>query len=120
LTLSGLLIDENIPRDVKEWLKKKHFATVDVSKTDLKGSKDRILAEYSAKNHLALLTMDRGFGQLFKTFPKQKLTLIIIRAKPASPANIIKILEKAQPKIDLQKIEGKLVIITKSKIRITS
>ena len=120
MPLRGSLLDENVPRDVKTWLEKKGFDNVNVSCTDLKGSRDSVLAEYAAKNHLMLVTLDKGFGQLYRTFPKGTLTVLIIRVKPASPANILKVLASAQPKIDKQNLEGKLIIVTRNRIRITS
>jgi predicted nuclease of predicted toxin-antitoxin system len=92
MPLRGSILDENVPRDVTAWLEKKGFGTVNVSETILKGSKDSVLAEYAAKNKLMLITLDKGFGQLYRTFPKGTLTILIIRAKPATPANIIKVL----------------------------
>jgi hypothetical protein len=35
-----MLVDENIPRDVEEWLSKKGFETVNISKLQLRGAKD--------------------------------------------------------------------------------
>jgi predicted nuclease of predicted toxin-antitoxin system len=118
--LSGSIVDENVPRDVRTWLEKKGFGNVNVSQTNLKGSKDYILATHAAKNHLILITLDKGFGQLHRTFPKGTLTVLVIRAKPATPANIINILDLAQAKIDPKKLEGKLIILSKNRIRITS
>jgi hypothetical protein len=53
-------------------------------------------------------------------FQKGTLTIIIIRAKPATPANIIETLTAAQKRINLKEIRNKLVIITKKRIRIIS
>jgi predicted nuclease of predicted toxin-antitoxin system len=47
--LTRILIDENIPRDVKEWLTKKGFDTISISQTHLKSAKDYAVAEYAAK-----------------------------------------------------------------------
>jgi len=118
--LRGSILDENVPRDVTEWLKKNGFNSIKVSDTNLKGSKDSILADYASKNHLMLITLDKGFGRLYRTFPKGTLTVLIIRTKQATPANIIKVLTSAQPKIDQKNLEGKLVILSKNRIRITS
>jgi predicted nuclease of predicted toxin-antitoxin system len=34
--LTGILVDENVPNNVREWLKKKGFDIVNVSETSLK------------------------------------------------------------------------------------
>ena len=112
------IVDENIPRDAKDWLIKKGFDLVSVSQTHLKSAKDFAVVEYAAKNSMTIITLDRGFSKLYHTFNKQQITIIIIRAKPATPTNIIEILNAAQLKINLKEAKNKLIIISKSKIRI--
>ena len=118
--LRQIIVDENIPRDVIEWLTKNGFNTVNISQTHLKSAKDYAIAEYAAKHSIAIITLDKGFAQMYRTFQKAILTVIIIRANPATPANIIEALNAAQQKINLNEIQNKLVIITKKRIRIIS
>ena len=42
-----MIVDENIPRDVEEWLSKKGFETVNVSKLLLKSAKDHVIVNYA-------------------------------------------------------------------------
>jgi predicted nuclease of predicted toxin-antitoxin system len=114
-----MLIDENIPKDVEEWLFMKGFETVNVSKLGLRSAKDNVVAEYAVKNKLSIITLDKGFAQLYRTFQKGTLlTVIIVKANPPTPINIIETLKLAQNKINLKEIQNRLVIITKRKIRI--
>ena len=114
-----MIIDENVPRDVEEWLSKKGFETVNVSKLLLKSAKDHVIAAYAVENKMAIITLDKGFAQLYRTFQKgTPLTVIIIKANPPTPINIIETLNLAQNKINLKEIQNKLIIITKRKIRI--
>jgi hypothetical protein len=65
--------------------------------------------------------MDIDFAQIYyHTLPKDSFTVIVIRAKPATPVNIIENLKAAQKRINLNEIQNKLVIITKKRIRIIS
>lgn len=117
--MTKMIIDENVPRDVEEWLSKKGFETVNVSKLLLKSAKDHVIAEYAVENKMAIITLDKGFAQLYRTFQKgTPLTVIIIKANPPTPINIIETLNLAQNKINLKEIQNKLIIITKRKIRI--
>jgi predicted nuclease of predicted toxin-antitoxin system len=118
--LRQILVDENVPRDVREWLTKNGFATVDVSQIHLKRAKDYAIAEYAAKNSMAIITLDKDFAQIYRMFQKGTLTVIIVRANPATPANIIDALNVAQQRINLGEIQNKLVIISKKRIRIIS
>jgi predicted nuclease of predicted toxin-antitoxin system len=119
--LTHILLDENIPKSVKEWLKRKGFTTTSVSETNLKGARDVDIARYAQKNKLTILTMDTDFAQIYyHTLPKDTFTVIVIKAKPATPVNIIETLRAAQKRINLNEIQDKLVIITQKRIRIIS
>ena len=115
-----ILVDENVPRDVREWLAKNGFDTVNISQIYLKRANDYAIAEYAAKNRMAIITLDKGFAQMYRMFRKGTLTVIIPRANPATPTNIIEALNTAQQKVNLCEIQNKLVIITKKRIRIVS
>jgi predicted nuclease of predicted toxin-antitoxin system len=118
--LRRIIVDENIPRDVREWLAKNEFDVVNVSEIHLGSSKDYAIAEYAARNGIAIITLDKDFALMYRMFQKGTLTIIIIRAKPATPANIIETLKATQQRINLNEIQGKLVTITKKRIRIVS
>jgi len=118
--LTQILVDENVPKSVRKWLNKKGFTTTSVFDTDLKGAKDEAIARYAAKNNMTILTLDTDFAQIYHTLLKGTLTVIVIKAKPATPTNIIEILNAAQQKLNINEIQNKLVIITKKRIRIIS
>jgi predicted nuclease of predicted toxin-antitoxin system len=61
--LTHILADENVPSNVREWLKKKGFEVTYVSETGLKRAKDYTIAEYAVKNSLSILTLDLDFAQ---------------------------------------------------------
>ena len=113
-----IIVDENIPRSVKEWLLKRGFELTSVAQAHLKSAKDHAIAEYAMKNNLTIFTLDNHFSQIYHILKKEQITVIIIKAKPATSSNIIKTLEAAQEKIDLKAVKSKLVIISKNKIRI--
>jgi predicted nuclease of predicted toxin-antitoxin system len=119
--LTHILLDENIPTSVKEWLKRKGFTVTSVSETNLKGAKDIDIVKYATENSLTILTMDTDFAQIYyRMLPKNSLTIIVVKAKPATPTNIIKTLEAAQKRINLKQTQNKLLLITKKRIRIIS
>jgi predicted nuclease of predicted toxin-antitoxin system len=118
--LPHLFIDENIPRAVKEWLIERGYDLTSVAQVHLKGSKDQTIGDYAVNNGLTVLTLDNHFVGVYRSFKKNGITVIIIKAKPATPSNIIEILDSAQRKLNLKEITGKLVIISKRKVRIIS
>jgi predicted nuclease of predicted toxin-antitoxin system len=116
--LPTLFLDENIPREVREWLIKKGFQLTSVARVDLKGALDQTLAEYASEHKLTIVTLDNHFAHIYQMLKKRGLTVIIIKANPAIPRNIIQIIERTQSKIDLREAENKLIIISKKKVRI--
>jgi predicted nuclease of predicted toxin-antitoxin system len=87
---------------------------------NLKSAKDQAIAEYAAKNSMTNLTLDTDFAQIYHNSPKGTLGVIVIRANPSTPANILENLNRAHKKINLKKTHNQLIIITNRKIRIIS
>lgn len=118
--MAQMLLDENVSKSVRKWLNTKGFSTIDVSEVNLKGAKDKVVAEYAQQNNLTVFTLDTDFAQIYHNLLKGKFGVIVVRAKPATPKNIIDILNAAHKKIDLGKVQNRLVIVTKKRIRIIS
>jgi predicted nuclease of predicted toxin-antitoxin system len=116
--LPKILTDENIPTSTIKWLKEKGFKATRTTEISLKGAKDSTIAEYAAKNNMTILTLDTDFAHIYHSIYKDKLTVIVIRVKPATPTNIIETLRAALKKIKIDEVQNKLVIITKKRIRI--
>jgi len=118
LRTAKLLADENIPRDVRDWFTQKGFQVIDVSEINLKSAKDFALAQYAEKHKLPIVTLDKGFAKIYRMFKRGTFAVIILKAKPAQPSNIIEALELASAKLNLKEIGNKLVIITKNRVRV--
>ena len=118
--LTHFIVDENIPRNVREWLKKKGFEVTYVSETNLRMAKDQTIAEYAVKNNLTILTLDIDYAQIHHTLRRGTLSVIVVRANPSTASNILETLIIAHQKINLKEVKNKLVIITRKKIRIIS
>ena len=116
--MPSILVDENVPISVMEWLKKKKLDAIRVSQTHLRGTTDQNIAEYAIKNNMIILTLDTDFAYIYHTIHPNKLTVIVVRVKPPTPNNIIQTLNTTLKKIKLKDIENKLTIITKTKARI--
>jgi len=115
--LPQILVDENVPISVMEWLKKRGLIVVRVSEAGLLGAKDENIAEYAVKNKMMILTLDTDFGYIYHNIFRGSLTVIVVRVKPPTPINIIEALNKTLKKIKLDELQRKLAVITKRKIR---
>lgn len=116
--MTRLLVDENVPNRVIIWLKKNGFAVTNVSETSLKRANDYVIAEYAAENNMAILTLDLDFAHIYHTLKKGTLSVIVIRANPATASSILETLITAHRKINFHETQNKLIMITKKKIRI--
>ena len=76
------------------------------------------MAEYAVKNDMAILTLDIDFAHLYHTLKKGTLSVIVIKANPATAINILETLIIAHKKIRFEGVEKKLIIISKKKIRV--
>lgn len=113
-----ILIDENLPITVMTWLKKRGLNVIRASEAGLRGAKDENIAKYAIKNNMIILTLDTDFAYIYYNVFRGSLTVIVVRIKPPTPANIIEVLNTTLKKIKLDEFQKKLAIITKRKIRI--
>ncbi len=112
------LIDENLPFSLVESLKSRGFTAYRLRDVGLKGEEDDKVADYAFKNSFILITLDKDFGYIYHQLYRGKLTILIIRVKPAIPNKIVEGMDKLIQKIDFSKYRGKLIIATEKRIRI--
>jgi len=60
--LPQILVDENIPISVMEWLRKRGLTAIRLSEVNLKGAKDETIAKYATENNMTILTLDTDFA----------------------------------------------------------
>jgi predicted nuclease of predicted toxin-antitoxin system len=116
--LTRLLVDENVPKRVTEWLKKNGFYVTRVNDTSLKSARDSAIAEYVSENKMEILTLDLDFARIYHTLKKGSLSVIVIRATPATASHILETLIAAHRRMNLHEPQNKLIIITNKRIRI--
>jgi predicted nuclease of predicted toxin-antitoxin system len=118
--LAPILIDQNIPKRVRDWLNQKGYVTVSLADANLRGVADSKIAEFAIKKDMAVLTQDMDFAKLYHTLYRGKLAVILVSTKEGTAQSIIQALDTAQLRISLKIIQNKLIIITKKRIRVVS
>jgi predicted nuclease of predicted toxin-antitoxin system len=118
--LAPVLIDQNIPKRVRDWMKQKGFETVILADVNLRGAPDKKIAEFAIQKHMAILTQDVDFAKLYHTIYRRELTVILVNTKEGTAQSVIQALNKAQLKINLKNIQNKLLIITERRLCIVS
>jgi predicted nuclease of predicted toxin-antitoxin system len=116
----SIIVDENIPESVAKYIETRGFKTYRISEGFLKSARDSVIAEFAAKKGLQVLTLDSDFAKLYHNIFRGKITVLLIKANPPNAENIISVLDIALNKIKSAEIQNKLLIITKTRIRIIS
>ncbi|RLI08496.1 hypothetical protein DRO24_01165 [Candidatus Bathyarchaeota archaeon] len=112
------LVDENLPLSLVEFLRSRGFKAVRVSEVGLKGAEDSTIAEYALNNDYIIVTLDKDFGYIYHSIYRNRLTIILIRTDNPLPNNVISILNNALNQIDVNKHMGRLIILTRNRVRI--
>ena len=55
-SLAKILIDQNIPKRVMDWLKQKGFEIVTLADANIRGAADKKIAAFAMQNNMAVLT----------------------------------------------------------------
>ena len=112
------LVDENLPLSLIEFLRSRGFIAYRLRDVGLEGAEDSKVAYYASKNSFTLITLDKDFGYIYYQLYRGKLTILIIRVKPAIPIKIVETMDKLIQRIDFSKYEGRLIIATEKRVRI--
>jgi len=118
LTKPTFLIDENLPTSLRDTIRLAGFTAYRLSDVGLKGAKDSAVAKYASDNKLILVTLDKDFGYIYYKLYKRRLTVILLRVKPPTPIELSDTMNKLIQELDLSKHIGKLIIVTRKRIRI--
>ena len=115
-----LFTDECVNWDVILALRQNGFDLLTVRDAKLTGSDDEAVFKFAYKNKRILLTYDRGFGDIFRFNISKSNGVIIVLTGRMKKNEIINIILGFMSTVNKQvDLRGKLVIIGKSKIRIT-
>ena len=106
------LLDENIPIQVKNFLKSKGH----IAEYSTKGIKNKELASLALNKQYILLTRDRGFANTILFPPKQFYGIIVLQIHPPKAEKLIKEIESLLTKV--KEYKGKLLIIKDGELKI--
>lgn len=113
-----ILADECINTDIIIALQEHGFNILAAKVAGLSGKSDEDVFGFAQKSKRILLTFDRGFGDIFRFNIRQSFGVIILLIHNISKAEIVNIPLAFFSMLTKRNLEGKLVIISKRKIRI--
>ncbi|MEX1061542.1 MAG: DUF5615 family PIN-like protein [Patescibacteria group bacterium] len=111
-------LDENLGSQARDFLISSGFNVETVLSQDLCGSTDRALIDICRNEKRCLVTLDFDFANPVQ-FPPDRYSGIIVLKLPKDPTSkdIIDCLNTFANSVDRNDLEGKLRIVSKSRIR---
>jgi len=112
------LVDEDLPRSLARQLRASGIDAEDVRDVGLKGKSDRSILTFATDQGLALITADRGFGNLLEYPLGSHHGIILLRYPNSMPAGkLVQVVTETLPSIPESEIIGNLVIFEPGRIR---
>ena len=114
-----ILADECIHTDLVKALSDNGLDVVTVSQLGLSGKSDEVIFKQAIKSKRILLTFDRGFGDIFRFNISSGQGIVIILPSQMTKEELIALPLAFFKSYQKGKLTGKLVIIGKTRIRIS-
>lgn len=111
--------DECLHTDLIFALRDSGHDVLTVKQAGLVGTDDEGIYEFAKENGRVLLTFDRGFGDIFRFDIAKSFGVIIVRIGNMNREEIIRIVTSFFAMPEKPDFSGKLVIISKGKVRIS-
>jgi predicted nuclease of predicted toxin-antitoxin system len=114
------LIDEDLPRSIKDLLQRYGHEGVDLRLIGFQGSKDHQIAALAQSRKLCLVTGDFDFSNI-RNYPPGKYAGIVVLRVPrtATASHIVNLFESFLRQEELvTQIPGKLAIVEPGRIRV--
>jgi predicted nuclease of predicted toxin-antitoxin system len=117
--MAGFLIDENLPHSLAIELQSQGHEAVHVTDVGLDSRSDEAVVAYARKRGLAVVTADKGLGNL-RRFPLGTHCGILVSRLPDELliSEKIALILKAIASVDPVEIDGSLVVIGKTTLRV--
>ncbi|MGQ9554690.1 MAG: DUF5615 family PIN-like protein [Anaerolineae bacterium] len=111
-------VDENLPVEAADLLRSSSHDAVTVLEEQLGGKADSDIALLCQQERRALITLDRGFGDVRTYPPKDFAGLIVLRLKQQDKVQVLRLLERLLPVFATQTPAGSLWIVEEKRIRV--
>lgn len=112
-----ILADECIPTDLILALRQQGFDLITSKEAKLTAASDETVFAYCLKHKLVLLTLDRGFGDIFRFDHAKGYGVVVVLIKNMSREEVTGVTASFFNKFT--DLKGKVAVIGKTKIRIS-
>jgi len=115
----NLKIDENLPVDIADLLKKAGYMATTVHEQGISGYSDSDIAALCKKERYILVTLDNDFTDI-RTYPPERYPgIIVLRLKRQDKPFVLEICKGMIKAFLTETIEGRLWIVEEERIRIS-
>lgn len=111
-------IDENLPVEVAQLLRKHAFDAHTVLAESLGGQSDSVIAEVCQHEHRILVTFDTDFCDMRSYPPKEYDGLVVLRLDRHDKHHVLNILQRLIGLFTRESLQGRLWIVEENKLRI--
>jgi predicted nuclease of predicted toxin-antitoxin system len=113
-------IDENLPLDAAESLRRAGHDATTVPQQGLGGEPDAHIASVCQTEGLALVTLDTDFGDIRAYPPSQYSGLIVLRLRTQDKPHVLDVLDRLLPLLASDPLTHHLWIVEEERVRIRS
>ncbi len=111
-------IDENLPVDIAELLRKARHDAVTILDQGLGGKDDHLIIEACKRENRVLITLDTDFADI-RNYPPQKYKgFIVLRTQKQDKQHIIDLFKKTIQLLEKESIVNNLWIVEETRVRI--
>lgn len=113
-----LLPDENLSPSFAKRLREKGFDAVSAYEVELSGAADKLISAYCLKHSRVLVTLDADFSNVVRYPPGNTSGVIRLKLHPPTQEAIWEVLSATLDKLQTEKLDKRLVVAQKDKLRI--
>jgi len=113
-------VDENLPIDLAELLKKEGYDALTVLDQNLIGKPDATIASVCQTEKRTSITLDTDFADIREYPPNQYPGIIVLRIEKQDKSYVLNLFNRVMRLFIDQSIEGQLWIVEEEKVRIRS
>jgi predicted nuclease of predicted toxin-antitoxin system len=111
-------VDENLPVEVAELLRKAEYDALTVYDENLVGEKDPQIASACQSEKRALVTLDTDFADIGAYPPGDFSGFIVLRLRRQDKPYVLTVIERLVKMIPKEKLEQQLWIVDENRVRI--
>ncbi len=111
-------LDEGLPRDAAEWLRRLGHDVQTVHDEHLSGAPDSVVAAAFRQEDRVLVTLDLDFADIRAYPPEEMPGIIVLRPAAESIRAILDLLEHASQALTIEPVTCRLWVVEPNRIRV--